>query len=111
VSTDIGGGQREAVFGTVDLTAPTIGQTTFTLADFNPVADGDFTTFGTGAFGLESISAASGGGLFGRSVTLSAVPEPGSTLFVSSIVACGLCRAYRQKKRGKRSSDAKDALG
>lgn len=101
-STDLGGGQRLAVLGTVNLVAPTVGSTTFTLADFNPGVDGDFTTFATGAAGLESISAASGpsGGLFGRSLqmTVSAVPEPSSMALVGLAASLFASRRMLRKK-------------
>jgi hypothetical protein len=101
-STALGGGQRLAVLGTVNLVAPTVGSTTFTLADFNPSVDGDFTTFATGASGLESISAASGpsGGLFGRSLELnvSAVPEPSSMALVGLAASLYASRRVLRRK-------------
>lgn len=103
-STDLGGGQRLALLGTVNLVAPTVGSTTFTLTDFNPGFDGDFTTFATGGAGLESISAASGpsGGLFGRSLTLNvaAVPEPSS--FVLAGLAASLVASRRLLRRKRK---------
>ncbi len=93
-STDIGGGRREALLGTLDLVAPTAGSTTFRLADFSS-SDGDFTTFLTGASGLESLAVASGGSLNGRSLTITAVPEPSSLLLLGIPIAIGLMRRKR----------------
>ena len=98
-SVDIGGGSREAILGTLNLVAPTAGSTTFTLADFNPGNDGDFTTFASGGAGLESLSAASGGGLFGRTLTITAVPEPSTLALVGIGLAMGAVRRLRSRRK------------
>ncbi len=72
---------REVTLGSLTLTAPTAGETTFTLAD-GTIGDGDFTVF-SNVMGLERLARDSGGGFFGRSLTLAAtVPEPSSLAFL-----------------------------
>jgi hypothetical protein len=88
------------VLGTLNIKAPTTVSTTFTLADFSN-ADGDFITFLTDATGLESLSAASGGGLFGQSLTINitAVPEPSSFLLAGIAVGgMGIWRLRRNDR-------------
>ena len=91
-SVSVGERVREALLGTVDLIAPgEAGVTTaFLLDDADPLRDGDFTTFESGAFGLESIAQTSGGAFRGGSLTITAVPEPGSLLALSVIGLGGI---------------------
>lgn len=100
-SIDRGNGIFEASLGTVTLRAPTVGETRFVLSDGSAV-DGDFTTFQTVGFGLESAAANSGGGFFGRALTLSsqvtAIPEPSSALALSLACTFGLLRSRRRRR-------------
>ncbi|MEM9646759.1 MAG: PEP-CTERM sorting domain-containing protein [Planctomycetota bacterium] len=91
-STAIDATTRAVVLGTVDLIAPTVGQTRFTLTDLT-TDPGDFSTFSTGA--LEQAAIDSGGSFNGGSLTLSvaAVPEPSTWMVAMSVVGIvGFCR-------------------
>jgi hypothetical protein len=94
-ATEVGSDVREIVLGSLQLFAPTGGETTFTVADATS-ADGDFTTFNSGASGLESLSVESGGGFFGRSLTVTAIPEP-SSIAMLAIGSCGLLIRRRRR--------------
>ncbi|WP_182866370.1 PEP-CTERM sorting domain-containing protein [Stieleria mannarensis] len=100
-SIDRGNGIYEASLGTVTLQAPTAGETRFVVSDGTAV-DGDFTTFQTVGFGLESAATNSGGGFIGRALTLStqvtAIPEPSSVLALSLVCSAGLLRSRRRRK-------------
>lgn len=91
-------GVREFILGTLDITAPTVGSTTFSLLDPNPAISGDISTFaaGPGVAGLEAVAAASGGAFRTRSVTLQAVPEPSSMLVLGAASAVVLVRRRRR---------------
>jgi hypothetical protein len=91
-------GVRTALLGTVDLTAPTVGTTTFTLSDFSG-ANGDFGTWGAG--GLEGAALASGGSFNNGSFSVTAVPEP-SSLAILGLASCGAL--VRLRKRHSRKS-------
>ena len=81
----------DAVVGTIDLTAPTVGATTFTLSDFSAGNDFDVLTPAT----------IPDGDITFRSVTLqstTAVPEPGS---MATLALLGGTAAIRYRRRRK----------
>ena len=86
---------REIVLGTMDIIAPTSGSTRFTVDDATP-NDGDFTTFGSGDQGLETLSADTGGGFFGRTLTVTAVPEP--SFFALGLLGVGVVGTRRSRR-------------
>ena len=89
----IGPETRAALLGTVDLKAPTLGQTIFSLSDFSTF-NGDFGTWGAG--GLEGAASASGGSFNGGSFSFTAVPEPGSVA-VLGVISCGALVRFRKR--------------
>lgn len=97
-SSVVSDGRREALLGIVDLVAPTSGSSMFSVFDSKPEVDGDFGTFLTSA-GLESLSVESGGGFFGGSVSVTAVPEPGSMLALSVFAVGGI--VYRRRRMAR----------
>jgi len=97
-STLLEPGVRAALLGTVDLTAPTLGQTTFTLSDFS-ANDGDFGTFGVG--NLEGAAVASGGSFNNGSFTITAVPEPSSLVLLGLASGCGAFVRFRRRVLGQ----------
>lgn len=97
MATEVTPSVREIVMGTANLTAPTTGSTTFSVQDFDPLTEGDFTIFGSGAGSLEGAATASGGSFNGHTLTLSAVPEP------SSLMVIGLCAGLGLVRRRSRS--------
>jgi hypothetical protein len=96
LSTNLGGGVREIVLGTVDLTAPTIGLTTqFTLGVGDGASASGFLTTSAGSL-PDLANASTGGGVNFLSTSITAVPEPGSVA-VLSIIGCGSLLRFRKR--------------
>ncbi len=87
----IGNGVFEAEVGTVQLTAPTGGETLFSFVDPQPTAD-NFAGLGPGTTINDSAIR------FG-SLSVSAVPEPGSVLALSMFAVGGL--VYRRRRMAR----------
>lgn len=95
-STVTGAGVREVVLGSVDLVAPTLGTTEFSLlrsATASPT--GWLTAFNPGG-SLVTAANNSGGGVVFSGTTFTAVPEPGS-MAVLGVISCGAIVRFRKR--------------
>lgn len=88
-------GVLEVSLGTVDIVAPTVGQSTYNLADID-VNSPNFRTFGVGS--LETAAAASGGSFNSGILTVSAIPEP-SSFFGLGFLSLALTLRRRRNSR------------
>ncbi len=97
VETSPGSGIFEARIGTLDLIAPSVGQTTFTSfpADGFPGDIGTSGPRGTELVGFE------GGAFVNASLTVTAIPEPSSVALLAGLGAFGAFRLHRKRKLAK----------
>lgn len=103
-SSVVGLGVREAVLGSVDLTAPTTGATSFSLINSSTASPtGWLTAFNPGGSLVTAANNSGGGVAFaGTTLNVTAVPEPGSMALLGAI-GCGVVIRFR-KRIGRKAS-------